>query len=380
MALDEISPPALTALDQLVLEATRQLNICNSCRFCEGYCAVFPALERRTLLSGGDVSQSANLCHDCRACFDACMYVPPHEFDLNLPVILSKARLESYRRYVWPTNVPRLFHGWSGVLIGVLGSTAIMLGAALAFSGPAKLIARPPHGGSPYELIPYPALLVLLLAPGLFSLVMFLLGGRRYWIDTGGSVPAANKRRAIGRAVVDSLVLRNLRGGGADCYYPKPDVASPIRRHLHGLVAYGFGLCFLSTVAAGIQQDFLGSEPPYPILSVPVISGLVGGVMIVIGTSALLWLKARGSKMVSFAEMTIKDYGLLVALDFLAVSGIATFAFRQTAAFGILFVIHLAAIGVTFAAAPYSKFVHLIYRFLALVRDNLEAQSSHHAV
>jgi citrate/tricarballylate utilization protein len=368
----------LTSLDLLVREATRQLNVCNSCRYCEGFCAVFPALERRTLLSGGDVSQIANLCHDCRACFDACMYVPPHEFDLNLPVILSKARLEGYRRYVWPVNVPRLLRGWSGVLVGTLGSTTIMLGAALAFSGPAKLIARPPHGGSPYELIPYPALLVLLLAPALFSVAMFLFGGRRYWLETGGPV-AAGKSRAIVRAVFDSLILRNLRGGGADCYYPKDDVASPIRRHLHGLVAYGFGLCFLATVAAAIQQDFLGSDPPYPIVSVPVLSGLIGGVMMVVGTSALLWLKARSSQIVSFAEMTIKDYGLLVALDFLAASGIATFAFRDTAAFGIVLLIHLAAIGVTFAAAPYSKFVHLIYRFLALVRDNLEAPSSHPA-
>ena len=28
-------------------EADRQLTICNACRYCEGYCAVFPALERQ---------------------------------------------------------------------------------------------------------------------------------------------------------------------------------------------------------------------------------------------------------------------------------------------------------------------------------------------
>jgi citrate/tricarballylate utilization protein len=50
---------ARTSLDLLVQEASRQLDICNACRYCEGFCAVFPALERHTVLSQGDVSQIA---------------------------------------------------------------------------------------------------------------------------------------------------------------------------------------------------------------------------------------------------------------------------------------------------------------------------------
>jgi citrate/tricarballylate utilization protein len=55
-------------------EAERQLTICNSCRYCEGYCAVFPALERLTTVTSGDAVFLANLCHDCRACHQACAY------------------------------------------------------------------------------------------------------------------------------------------------------------------------------------------------------------------------------------------------------------------------------------------------------------------
>ena len=117
-----MSADAKTSLDLLVEEAERQLNICNACRYCEGYCAVFPALERRNLLAESDVTQLANLCHDCRACYDACMYTPPHEFALNIPKILSEARLKSYQRYVWPARVPRLFRGWPGVFAGARGS------------------------------------------------------------------------------------------------------------------------------------------------------------------------------------------------------------------------------------------------------------------
>jgi ferredoxin len=87
-----------TSLHLLVEEATRQLTICNSCRYCEGLCAVFPALERRQVIENGDVSQLANLCHDCRACFDACMYEPPHEFAIDIPKALSAVRLADYQR------------------------------------------------------------------------------------------------------------------------------------------------------------------------------------------------------------------------------------------------------------------------------------------
>ena len=72
-------------LEQLVEEAQRVLSICNACRYCEGYCAVFPALERRLEFSENDVHYLANLCHNCGACLYACQYAPPHEFQLNFP-------------------------------------------------------------------------------------------------------------------------------------------------------------------------------------------------------------------------------------------------------------------------------------------------------
>ena len=97
-------------MDELFTEAQRQLTICNACRYCEGYCAVFPALERRTLLEAGDITHLANLCHDCRACFHACMYAPPHEFAVNPPEILSRVRLASYRAYARP-RACRLLRG-----------------------------------------------------------------------------------------------------------------------------------------------------------------------------------------------------------------------------------------------------------------------------
>jgi citrate/tricarballylate utilization protein len=70
--------------------------------------------------------------------------------------------------------------------------------------------------------------------------------------------------------------------------------------------------------------------------------------------------------------MTVKDYGLLTALTFLALTGLAVLLTRDTPAFGIILLIHLSTVILSFASAPYSKFVHVIFRFAALVRDNAE--------
>jgi hypothetical protein len=48
------------------------------------------------------------------------------------------------------------------------------------------------------------------------------------------------------------------------------------------------------------------------------------------------------------------------------------YSFGPTAAFGPVLVTHLAAVAVSFAVAPYSKFNHALYRLLALVLDNIE--------
>jgi citrate/tricarballylate utilization protein len=367
-----VRPDGRTSLDLLVQEASRQLTICNSCRYCEGLCAVYPAMERRDMFTTGDISQLANLCHDCRACYDACMYAPPHEYAINVPRVLSAVRLEDYRRYVWPARPPRIFRGWVGIFSGAVIAIVVVLIVAVINVGGFSGLATPGTGArSPYLLIPYGALLTLLLVPAVFSVVVIGFAARKFWIQTGATGlgwPA----QALTRSVWYAATLKYLRGGGGDCYYPEETTPSGSRRRLHALVAYGFGLCVVSTVAAAIMQDIAGVKPPYPVVSVPVLAGIVGGAGLLIGCLGLLFLKAGAAQVTSVSEMTIKDYGLLTGLAFLALSGLATFLVRSTPAFGPVFLVHMAAVMVCFATAPYSKFVHLVYRFLALVRDNIE--------
>jgi citrate/tricarballylate utilization protein len=365
------SPEGRPRLSLLVDDAVRQMNICNACRYCEGLCAVFPALSRRTVLDAGDISQLANLCHDCRACYDACMYTAPHEFDLNIPAVLTAVRLEDYRQYVWPARVPRLLRGWTGIFAGALLSAALMVGIAAANAGWAAIVAVHDGAASPYVLVPDPVLVGLMLAAVAYSVVIGAFAARRFWAASGGSGVEV-RTSAVFKAVWYALTLRYLRGGGADCYYPQDDEPSPARRYLHILMVTGFGLCIVSTIAAAVLQDIIGSEPPYAWLSVPVIAGTVGGIGLIAGCAGLLLLKARSSQVTGIAQMNVKDYGLLTALTFLALSGLAVLLTRSTAAFGCVLLIHLSSVILAFASAPYSKFVHVVFRFAALVRDNAE--------
>jgi citrate/tricarballylate utilization protein len=365
---------ATTGLIGLAKEATRQLNICNACRYCEGLCAVYPALERRNVLDLADISQLANLCHDCRACYDACMYTPPHDFDINIPKVLAATRLADYQRYIWPSIPPRLLRGRVGLASGAVVVAALLFIIAVAHAGFGGLVRVRDGSSSPYELIPYPVLLVLMLIPAVFAVVVMIAAGRRFWRATGPS-PQPFTATAVLRATWDAATMRYLRGGGGDCYYPEEDKPSPRRRQLHSATAYGFGLCLVSTVAAGIMQDLMGVQPPYPLVSVPVIAGIAGGAGLVVGCVGLLLLKVRSAGVMNVAGMTVKDYGLLSALAFLGFSGLCVLLTRSTPAFGIVLLVHLAAVMVAFASAPYSKFAHVIFRFLALVRDHLERGS-----
>src|SRR6187399_1822255 len=93
----------------LLAEADRLMTVCNSCRYCEGLCAVFPAMEMRRSFADGDLNYLANLCHGCGACYVDCQFSPPHEFDVNVPLTLAKVRADSYRTYTWPKVFQPLF-------------------------------------------------------------------------------------------------------------------------------------------------------------------------------------------------------------------------------------------------------------------------------
>src|SRR5204862_1793040 len=90
-------------------EVARVMQICNACRYCEGFCAVFPAMTRRLEFARADVHYLANLCHNCGACYHACQYAPPHEFAVNVPQAMAVVRGQTYAEYAWPSAMGALY-------------------------------------------------------------------------------------------------------------------------------------------------------------------------------------------------------------------------------------------------------------------------------
>jgi citrate/tricarballylate utilization protein len=144
------------------------------------------------------------------------------------------------------------------------------------------------------------------------------------------------------------------------------------RRGWHHFVSYGFGLTFVSTISAGVSEYFFDDLPPYRYLSVPVITGTVGGVAMIVGCVGLLTLKRRADPAQITPTMRAADHGFIGALLVLSITGLLVLVLRTTPAFAPLLVVHLAAVIVCFGIAPYTKFVHWIYRVLAIYQDNFE--------
>ena len=250
-------PSADSTLVQLspIREGERIMRLCNACRYCEGYCAVFPAMERRLAFTEQDLHYLANLCHNCGECYYACPYTPPHEFALNLPRTFAEIRATTYRKYAWPGLFAGLFrrNGLTVSLATALGA-ALFLIALLVMNGPTKMFsAHSVVEGAFYSVLPQGAMTVVFMAVSAFVLAALVVPIIRFWCDQGGTIALLLDPAAIAQASWDALRLRYLEGGGDGCAYPD-DVSSHSRRWFHHLTFYGFALCFASTTVAAIYH------------------------------------------------------------------------------------------------------------------------------
>jgi len=347
------------------------MAICNACRYCEGYCAVFPAMERRLDFASGDLSYLANLCHNCGECYYACQYAPPHEFGVDIPRVLAGLRVETYAQYAWPAPLGRAFGNGGAVAAAVLAFflIATLLIASVALGGD---LLKPVAGADFYRLVPHRLMVGAFGAVGLFVGVVLAIGLLRFWRDAGESPAGLLQPSALGQGLRDALSLRNLHGSGVDCTFAGEEQRSPLRRWCHHLTFYGFLLCFAATSVATVYHYAFGWLAPYAYTSLPVLLGTVGGAGLIAGPLGLLWLRAKRDPATSDPKHDGMATAFILLLVATSLTGMLLLALRETAAMGLLLVVHLGVVMALFVLLPYGKFVHGLYRAAALVKYALE--------
>lgn len=366
-ASGSIAPPG--AADA---EVVRQLQICNACRYCEGFCAVFPAMTRRLEFGQADIHYLANLCHNCGACLHACQYAPPHEFAVNLPQALAVVRGRTYADYAWPPQLGRLYRrNGLALSLATAGGLALFMALALVING--RLI-HAPLAGNFYAVFPHNLLALLFGVVFVFAVLALGMGVTRFWREVlpgvGAGMPAAVE------AAGNALRLTYLDGGHGQGCNEGDDAFTPWRRRFHHLTFYGFMLCFAATCVATLYHYALAWPAPYPVVSLPVLLGTAGGLGLVVGPAGLLWLHRRRSRAPGPAQgdaaQQPMDYGFIALLLATSLTGLALLAGRDTGAMALLLALHLGVVMALFLTLPYGKFAHGIFRGAALLKFSIE--------
>lgn len=350
---------------ELMQEGKRQMQICNACRYCEGYCAVWHAIEWRKEFTDKDMTYLANLCHDCRECVFACPFTTPHQFGVNPPKLFAELRQESYHKYALTSPLGKV-NFWLTTVIALV----VFLVIALFVNGSGNVFSQHLGSGAFYKVLSEGFLTILFTIFGLWMVFGWVIGAARYWRDLKSEKTQPVIARDVTKAIRDAFALRYLGKETPDSEVPMQ------RRWLHHFVFYGFLLDFASTTLGAFYSHVLHIQAPYPVFSPVVILGIIGGIGILVGTGGFIYVKSKDDRSATHAGAVKSGRAFSISLLLVAATGFLLLALRDTAAMGIILVIHLSTVASLFLTAPYTKFTHFVYRFMALVRYAQEERTN----
>jgi citrate/tricarballylate utilization protein len=351
-------------------EVARVLQICNACRYCEGFCAVFPAMTRRLQFPAHDVHYLANLCHNCGACLHACQYAPPHEFAVAVPQAMARVRARTYALHAFPAALGALY-ARNGLAVALALALGLALFLILGLASKGGLVHAPLQGNF-YAVFPHDLLVVLFGTVSLWVVLAFGVGVARFWRGLPDEGPAVNRLEAAREAAQAALTLRYLDGGHGQGCNEADDRFTHWRRRFHHLTFYGFALCFASTSVATVYHYGLGLQAPYALTSLPVLLGTVGGLGLLVGPVGLFMLNLRRHPLQGDAAQRAMDHGFVALLFLTSLTGLLLLVLRDTGVMGLLLAVHLGVVMALFLTLPYGKFAHAVYRCAALLKWNIE--------
>ena len=129
--------------DQAALDAEleRVFHICHGCRRCVSLCQAFPTLfdlvdESSTMEIDGvakaDYAKVVDQCYLCDLCYQTkCPYVPPHEWNVDFPHVMLRAKAASHKRGATATSAKILS---STTAVGKLATIPVVVNAVNALN------------------------------------------------------------------------------------------------------------------------------------------------------------------------------------------------------------------------------------------------------
>ncbi|MFN7972881.1 MAG: heterodisulfide reductase-related iron-sulfur binding cluster [Acidobacteriota bacterium] len=170
----------------LKTEMDRVFDICHGCRLCFNLCPSFPALfdavdshENEVAgLTQAEKDRVVDLCYECKLCNVKCPYIPPHEYNLDFPRLMLRARALRGREH-GATISDRLL-GMTD-LMGKIGSLLAPLMNAGLKSRWNRALMEKVAGIDRRRLLPIYAHETL----------------ARWWSKRGGAAPARNGKVAL---------------------------------------------------------------------------------------------------------------------------------------------------------------------------------------
>jgi quinone-modifying oxidoreductase subunit QmoC len=288
------------------------------------------------------------LCHECGDCTVTC----PR--GVQPSVILAALRQINYLEY----STPRFLTRWLNkpvYLPVIIAFPVLIILLILWLAGTLSI----PEGPVDYsKFFPHAVLNGSFSALVLLVMILFLMGFSRFIRDIRGKMPSQGLRPVLSQlaGVLKEIMLHSKF---SQCTTKRS------RSTAHLLIFYGFVILLAVTLVAII--NVICFEYPMALWHPAKIAGNIGGLMLITGVSIQFFQRIFQKK--ETGRSTFSDWSFLVFLFLLAMTGMLT----EWARFGnwpaayFIYFIHLVLVWMVVIYAPYTKFVHVLFRVAVLL-------------
>lgn len=352
--------PDIDFIQYLKKDCGSTLSTCMQCGSCTAVCDLSPATNpfprkemiwaswglKDRLIGDPDIW----LCHECGDCTASC----PR--DVRPGDVMSSIRSYSYIHYSRPKILGRLLNKPKYLPLAILFPALILL-IILALAGTLKI----PDAPVDYSLF-FPHALI----NSSFSIItlvyylFFLSGLKAFWKDLSASKKPSEKKHGGLKAVFKVI---------KEAFYHSKFNSCKVNRfrHLaHLLVFYGFIILLMVTFFAILATLFF--EYPFSFIHPVKIAGNIAGLAIVTGCVIMIWRRIFTGK--AKTNSNYHDWFFLLTVLLLTLSGffVEIARFQDWSLAYHIYFIHLVLVWMVIMYLPYTKFAHIIFRVLALIK------------